>query len=139
MKKAVFTTAALAIGASLVGGSAVAATGTAKAPAHEAGPLGLMSQTEVAPAIVPAADTVMRVAKQGSLTKGSAFDENQSATVTGSNKAARVSGVYLDGMGRDSSKKPAIPVKNPVGTGAVQLHPLNAPTSAGIGSLLGQG
>ncbi|WP_256255752.1 hypothetical protein [Streptomyces sp. MUSC 14] len=139
MKKAVFTTAALAIGASLVGGSAVAATGTAKAPAHEAGPLGLMSQTEVAPAIVPAADTVMRVAKQGSLTKGSAFDENQSGTVTGTNKAARVSGVYLDGMGRDSGKKPAIPVKNPVGTGSVQLHPLNAPTSAGIGSLLSQG
>ncbi|KOV59392.1 hypothetical protein [Streptomyces sp. MMG1121] len=139
MKKAVFTTAALAIGASLVGGSAVAASGTAKAPAHETGALGLVSQTDVAPAIVPAADTVMRVAKQGNLTKGSAFDENQSATVTGTNKAARVSGVYLDGMGRGSSKKPAIPVKNPVGTGSVQLHPLNSPTSAGLGSLLSQG
>jgi hypothetical protein len=139
MKKAVFTTAALAIGASLVGGSAVAASATAKAPEHETGPLGLMSQAEVTPAIVPAADTVMRVAKQGNLTKGSAFDENQSSTVTGTNKAARASGVYLDGMGRDSSKKPAIPVKNPAGTGSVQLHPLNAPTSAGLGSLLSQG
>ncbi|MEU9476683.1 hypothetical protein [Streptomyces sp. NPDC048191] len=139
MKKAVLTTATLAIGVSLVGGSAVAASGTAKAPAHETEPLGLISQTEVTPAIVPAADTVMRVAKQGNLTKGSAFDENQSARVTGTNKAARVSGVYLDGMGRDSSKKPAIPVKNPVGTGSVQLHPLKGPTSVGLGSLLNQG
>ncbi|MEU1402289.1 hypothetical protein ABZ471_07960 [Streptomyces sp. NPDC005728] len=135
MKKAVFTTAALAIGASLVGGSAVAASG-AKTPAHETGPLGLMSQPEVTPALVPAADTVMRVARQGSITRGSAFDENQAAKVSGTNKAAKISGVYLDGMGRSNAKKPAIPVKNPVGTGAVQLHPLNGPTSAGLGSLL---
>ncbi|WP_369389310.1 hypothetical protein AB5J72_18180 [Streptomyces sp. CG1] len=139
MKKAVFTTAALAIGASLVGGSAVAASAATKAPARETGPLGLMSQTEVAPALVPAADTVMRVAKQGSLTKGNAFDQNQASTVTGTNKAAKVSGVYLDGMGRGSNKKPAIPLKNPVGTGAVQIHPLNGPTSAGLGSLFNQG
>ncbi|GHD99151.1 hypothetical protein [Streptomyces alanosinicus] len=138
MKKAVFTTAALAIGASLVGGSAVAASAATKAPASGTGPLGLMSQTEVTPALVPAADTVMRVAKQGSLTKGSAFDQNQSSTVTGTNKAAKVSGVYLDGMGRPGAKKPAIPLKNPVGTGSVQLHPLNGPTSAGLGSLLNQ-
>ncbi|MFJ9814566.1 hypothetical protein ACIRU3_04710 [Streptomyces sp. NPDC101151] len=134
MKKAVFTTAALAIGAGLVGGSAVAASAAAK-PAHETGPLGLVSQTEVTPAIVPAADTVMRVARNGNITKGSAFDEQQASTVTGKNKAARLSGVYLDGMGADSAKKPAIPVKNPVGTGAVQVHPLNGPTSAGLGSL----
>ncbi|MER6028322.1 hypothetical protein [Streptomyces sp. NPDC001851] len=140
MKKAVFTTAALAIGASLVGGSAVAASAAGKAPARETtGPLGLMSQTEVTPALVPAADTVMRVAKQGSLTKGSAFDENQASSVTGKNKAAKISGVYLDGMGRSTNKKPAIPVKNPLGTGSVQLHPLNGPTSAGVGSLLNQG
>ncbi|MFF7351662.1 MULTISPECIES: hypothetical protein [Streptomyces] len=139
MKKAVFTTAALAIGASLVGGSAVAASAAGKAPASETGPLGLMSQTEVTPALVPAADTVMRVAKQGNLTKGSAFDQNQASTVTGKNKAAKISGVYLDGMGRSTNKKPAIPVKNPLGTGAVQVHPLNGPTSAGLGSLLNQG
>ncbi|MCC5477270.1 hypothetical protein ACFV2N_30195 [Streptomyces sp. NPDC059680] len=139
MKKAVFTTAALAIGAGLVGGSAVAASAATKAPAHEnTGPLGLMSQTEVTPALVPAADTVMRVAKQGNITKGSAFDESQSSTVTGKNKAAKISGVYLDGMGRSSNKKPAIPVKNPLGTGAVQVHPLNGPTSAGVGSLFNQ-
>jgi hypothetical protein len=139
MKKAVFTTAALAIGAGLVGGSAVAASAVTKAPAHEnTGPLGLMSQTDVAPALVPAADTVMRVAKQGNLTKGSAFDA-QSSTVTGKNKAAKVSGVYLDGMGRAGNKKPAIPVKNPLGSGSVQVHPLNGPTSAGVGSLLNQG
>lgn len=138
MKKAVFTTAALAIGAGLVGGSAVAASAATKAPAPQTGPLGLMSQTEVTPALVPAADTVMRVAKQGNLTKGSAFDA-QSSTVTGKNKAARVSGVYLDGMGRSSNKKPAIPVKNPLGSGSVQLHPLNGPTSSGVGSLLNQG
>ncbi|MEU5536381.1 hypothetical protein [Streptomyces sp. NPDC020362] len=138
MKKAVFTTAALAIGAGLVGGSAVAASAAAKTPAHETGPLGLMSQTEVTPALVPAADTVMRVARNGNVTKGSAFDQSQSSTVTGTNKAAKISGVYLDGMGRNSAKKPAIPVKNPVGTGAVQLHPLNGPTSAGLGSLLNQ-
>ncbi|GGU74386.1 hypothetical protein GCM10010260_02770 [Streptomyces filipinensis] len=139
MKKAVFTTAALAIGASLVGGSAVAASAAGKAPASETGPLGLMSQTEVTPALVPAADTVMRVAKQGNLTKGSAFDTNQASTVTGKNKAAKISGVYLDGMGRSTNKKPAIPVKNPLGTGSVQVHPLNGPTSAGLGSLLNQG
>ncbi|MEU9989633.1 hypothetical protein ACFZCP_31375 [Streptomyces sp. NPDC007971] len=138
MKKAVFTTAALAIGAGLVGGSAVTASAAAQAPAHETGPLGLMSQTEVTPALVPAADTVMRVARNGNVTKGSAFDQNQSSTVTGTNKAAKISGVYLDGMGRNSGKKPAIPVKNPVGTGAVQVHPLNGPTSAGLGSLLNQ-
>ncbi|MEV5879362.1 hypothetical protein AB0L75_35095 [Streptomyces sp. NPDC052101] len=138
MKKAVFTTAALAIGASLVGGSAVAASAATKAPVRETGPLGLMSQTEVTPALVPAADTVMRVAKQGNLTKGNAFDQNQASAVTGTYKPARVSGVYLDGMGRGSTKKPAIPLKNPVGTGSVQLHPLNGPTSAGLGSLLNQ-
>lgn len=136
MKKAVFTTAALAIGAGLVGGSAVAASATAKGPAHETGPLGLMSQTEVTPALVPAADTVMRVARKGNITSGSAFDENQASKVTGTYKPARVSGVYLDGMGRAGNKKPAIPVKNPLGTGSVQLHPLNGPTSAGVGGLL---
>ncbi|KUN83366.1 hypothetical protein AQJ66_19220 [Streptomyces bungoensis] len=128
MKKAVFTTAALAIGAGLVGGSAAAASAAA-APAGTTGPLGLVSQTEVTPAVVPAADTVTRLARQGNVTQGSAFDEK---------KPAKISGVYLDGMGRGSGKKPAVPVKNPVGTGAFQLHPLNAPTSAGLGSLLDQ-
>ncbi|KUM93824.1 hypothetical protein AQI88_25075 [Streptomyces cellostaticus] len=121
-----------------MGGSAVAASAAAKAPVSETGPLGLMSQTEVTPALVPAADTVMRVARQGNLTKGSAFDETQSTTISGTNKAAKISGVYLDGMGHNTGKKPAIPVKNPVGTGSVQLHPLSGPTSAGLGGLLNQ-
>jgi hypothetical protein len=132
MKKAVFTTAALAIGVGLVGGSAVAASAAGKGGpvAGETGPLGLMSQTEVAPAIVPAADTVTRLAREGNLTKGSAFDEK---------KPGKISGVYLDGMGRSSAKKPDIPVHNPVGPGEFQLHPLNAPTSAGLGSMLNRG
>lgn len=139
MKKAVFTTAALAIGVSLVGGSAAAASAAGKAPARQAtDPLGLMSQTEVTPAVVPAADTVMRVARTGNITKGSAFDERQASAVTGTYKPARISGVYLDGMGHGSSTKPAVPLKNPVGTGAVQLHPMNGPTSAGLGSLFNQ-
>jgi hypothetical protein len=138
MRKAVFTTAALAIGAGLVGGSAVAASAAGKGPVGTTGPLGLMSQTEVAPAIVPAADTVTRLARNGNLTKGSAFDK-ESSSVSGKYKPAKISGVYLDGVGHDSSKKPALPVKNPVGTGAVQLRPLNAPTSAGLGSLLNHG
>ncbi|ANP55169.1 hypothetical protein AVL59_41260 [Streptomyces griseochromogenes] len=121
-----------------MGGSAVAASAAGKAPAHQTGPLGLMSKTDVTPALVPAADTVMRVARKGSLTKGSAFDEQQSARVSGTYKPARISGVYLDGMGHSSSTKPAVPVKNPVGTGSVQLHPLNGPTSAGLGGLLNQ-
>ncbi|WP_260463412.1 hypothetical protein [Streptomyces sp. TRM72054] len=130
MKKAVFTTAALAVGAGLVGGSAVAASAADKAPVRETGPLGLMSQTEMAPAIVPAADTVTRLARNGNITKGSAFDEK---------KAGKVSGVYLDGFDRGNAKKPAIPVKNPVGTGEFQVRPLNAPTSAGLGSLFNRG
>ena len=63
MRKAVFTTAALAIGAGLVGGSAAAAS-AANGPVGTTGPLGLMSKTEVAPALVPAADTVTRLARK---------------------------------------------------------------------------
>ncbi|MFE9449279.1 hypothetical protein [Streptomyces sp. NPDC006739] len=98
-----------------------------------------MSQTDVAPALVPAADTVTRLARNGNLAKGSAFDQKQSTKISGSYKPAKVSGVYLDGMGASGGKKPALPVKNPVGTGSFQLHPLNAPTSAGLGNLLNQG
>ena len=55
MKKAIFTTAALAIGAGLVGGSAVAASAATPpaAPAASGGLLGLMSPTKVTPAVVP--------------------------------------------------------------------------------------
>ena len=75
MKKAVFTTAALAIGAGLVGGSAVAASAATAAPAPSAGVLGLMSPTKVTPAVVPAADVVTRIARDGKIANGSAFDE----------------------------------------------------------------
>jgi hypothetical protein len=137
MRKAVFTTAALAIGAGLVGGSAAAASAAA-GPVGTTGPLGLMSQSEVTPAIVPAADAVTRLARTSRLAQGSAFEKKQTPSVSGSYKPARISGVYLDGMGPNSETKPAIPVKNPVGEGAVQLRPLKAPTSAGLGSLLNQ-
>jgi len=93
MKKAIFTTAALAIGAGLVGGS----------------------------------DVVSRLARNGKLANGSAFDKQ---------KTPGVSGVYLDGMDPNASKKPTIPVRNPAGNGVVQVHPLQAPTSTGLGSLL---
>ncbi|MGW3120138.1 hypothetical protein ACWDBW_23845 [Streptomyces sp. NPDC001107] len=129
MKKAIFTTAALAIGAGLVGGSAVAASAATPpaAPASSGGLLGLMSPTKVTPAVVPAADVVSRLARNGKLANGSAFDKQ---------KTPGVSGVYLDGMDPNASKKPTIPVKNPAGNGVVQVHPLQAPTSAGLGTLL---
>ena len=128
MKKAVFTTAALAIGAGLVGGSAAAAT-AATAPAPSAGLLGVMSPTKVTPAVVPAADVVTRIARDGKITNGSAFDEKPTGGA---------SGVYLDGMDPNAAKKPTIPVHNPAGRGEVQVHPLQAPTAAGLGSLLGK-
>jgi hypothetical protein len=128
MKKAVFTTAALAIGAGLVGGSAVAASAAAT-PAPAAGLLGLMSPTKVTPAVVPAADVVTHLARNGKLANGSAFDEK---------RPEGGSGVYLDGMDPNASKKPTIPVKNPAGRGDVQVHPLQAPTAVGLGSLLGK-
>ncbi|MEV1078552.1 hypothetical protein AB0I98_09920 [Streptomyces sp. NPDC050211] len=126
MKKAVFTTAALAIGAGLVGGSAAAASaagGSGTTPA----PLGLMSPTKVSPAVVPAADTVTQLVREGGIGKGSAFDKNNSGGM---------SGIYLDGMDPDAAKKPTIPVKNPAGKGSVQVHPLHAPTAAGLGTML---
>ncbi|MFV8187797.1 hypothetical protein LXH13_15130 [Streptomyces spinosirectus] len=129
MKKAVFTTAALAIGAGLVGGSAVAASAATAAPAPSAGVLGLMSPTKVTPAVVPAADVVTRIARDGKIANGSAFDEKPSGGA---------SGVYLDGMDPNAAKKPTIPVNNPAGRGSVQVHPLQAPTAAGLGSLLGK-
>jgi len=124
MKKAVFTTAALAIGAGLVGGSAAAAVA---AGGSGSGPLGLMSPTKVTPAVVPAADTVARLASDGGIAKGSAFDKN---------KSGGMSGVYLDGMDPDTAKRPTIPVKNPAGSGTVQVRPLQAPTASGLGTLL---
>lgn len=126
MKKAVFTTAALAIGAGLVGGSAAAAV-AAGGSGSPAGPLGLMSPTKVTPAVVPAADTVGRLARDGGIAKGSAFDKKQSGGM---------SGVYLDGMDPDAAKRPTIPVKNPAGSGTVQVRPLQAPTASGLGTLL---
>ncbi|SDO40052.1 hypothetical protein SAMN04487981_110241 [Streptomyces sp. cf386] len=133
MKKAVFTTAALAIGAGLVGGSAVsaaAATGSSTGGSGvAASPLGLVSPSKVSPAILPAADTVTRLARDGSIAKGSAFDKN-------SKNAGGLSGVYLDGMDPDAVKRPTIPVKNPAGSGSVQVRPLKAPTAAGFGSFL---
>ncbi|WP_247197075.1 hypothetical protein [Streptomyces sp. GESEQ-35] len=127
MKKAVFTTAALAIGAGLVGGSAVAASATGGTGINTSPLGGLMSPTKVTPAVVPAADTVTRLAREGQIGKGSAFDENASGGM---------SGIYLDGMDPSANKKPTIPVKNPAGKGSVQVHPLQAPTSAGLGTLL---
>lgn len=128
MKKAVFTTAALAIGAGLVGGSAVAASAAVGGGSGLPGsPLGLMSPTKVTPAVVPAADTVTRLARDGGIAKGTAFDKNSTSPM---------SGVYLDGMDPDAAKKPTIPVKNPAGSGSVQVRPLKAPTAAGLGTLL---
>ncbi|MEV6170574.1 hypothetical protein AB0L99_20385 [Streptomyces sp. NPDC051954] len=126
MKKAVFTTAALAIGAGLVGGSAAAAS-AAGGTGINTSPLGLMSPTKVTPAVVPAADAVTRLAREGQIGKGSAFDQNASGGM---------SGIYLDGMDPSADKKPTIPVKNPAGKGSVQVHPLQAPTAAGLGTLL---
>ena len=126
MKKAVFTTAALAIGAGLVGGSAVAASAAGGGPGSTAGPLGLMSPTKVSPAVLPATDVVTRLAKEGKVANGTAFDQ----------KSGSVSGIYLDGMDPNAAKRPTIPVKNPAGSGSVEVHPLTAPTSAGLGSLL---
>lgn len=126
MKKAVFTTAALAIGAGLVGGSAAAAS-AAGGSGISTSPLGLMSPTKVTPAVVPAADVVTRLAREGQIAKGSAFDKNSSGGM---------SGIYLDGMDPDAAKRPTIPVKNPAGRGTVQVHPLQAPTASGLGTLL---
>ncbi|MEY9991462.1 hypothetical protein ABIE67_003494 [Streptomyces sp. V4I8] len=126
MKKAVFTTAALAIGAGLVGGSAAAAV-AAGGSGISTSPLGLMSPTKVTPAVVPAADVVTRLARDGGVAKGSAFDKN---------KSGGMSGVYLDGMDPNAAKRPTIPVKNPAGSGEVQVRPLHAPTAAGLGTLL---
>ncbi|MFD9819059.1 hypothetical protein [Streptomyces violascens] len=129
MKKAIFTTAALAIGAGLVGGSAVAASAATPlaVPTRSGGVLGLVSPTKVTPAVVPAADVVSRLARTGKIANGSAFDQK---------KTPGASGVYLDGMDPNASEKATIPVKNPAGNGVVQVHPLQAPTSAGLGSLL---
>ncbi|MFJ8631540.1 hypothetical protein [Streptomyces sp. NPDC093568] len=128
MKKAVFTTAALAIGAGLVGGSAVAASAATGGSGSSSGPLGLVSPTHVSPAVVPAADVVTRLARDGGVAKGSAFDKKS--------PGQPMSGIYLDGMDPDAAKKPTIPVKNPAGSGSVQVRPLKAPTAAGIGTLL---
>ncbi|MGW0732868.1 hypothetical protein [Streptomyces sp. NPDC002851] len=127
MKKAVFTTAALAIGAGLVGGSA-AASAAAESSGNSAGPLGLVSPTKVTPAVVPATDVVTELASNGQIAKGSAFDKKK--------PGQPVSGIYLDGMDPTAAEKPTIPVKNPAGSGTVQVRPLKAPTAAGLGSLL---
>lgn len=129
MKKAVFTTAALAIGAGLVGGSAAAAA-AAGGSGISTNPLGgLVSPTKVTPAVVPAADAVSRLARDGGIAKGSAFDKSNKSAVG-------MSGVYLDGMDPDAAKRPTIPVKNPAGSGSVQVRPLKAPTAAGLGTFL---
>ncbi|MEJ8669389.1 hypothetical protein WKI71_15995 [Streptomyces sp. MS1.AVA.1] len=86
-----------------------------------------MSPTKVTPAVVPAADTVARLASDGGIAKGSAFDKKNSGGM---------SGVYLDGMDPDAAKRPTIPVKNPAGSGTVQVRPLQAPTASGLGTLL---
>ncbi|MDF3140204.1 MULTISPECIES: hypothetical protein [unclassified Streptomyces] len=127
MKKAVFTTAALAIGAGLVGGSAAAASAAGGSGISTSPLAGLMSPTKVSPAVLPAADAVTRLAREGGVAKGSAFDKN---------KSGGMSGIYLDGMDPQAAKKPTIPVKNPAGSGEVQVHPLHAPTAAGLGTLL---
>ncbi|GGU41413.1 hypothetical protein [Streptomyces violascens] len=131
MKKAIFATAALAIGAGLVGGSAVAASAATPlaVPTGSGGVLGLVSPAKVTPAVVPAADVASRLARTGKIANGSAFDQKETPGV---------SGVYLDGVDPNASKKATIPVKNPAGNGVVQVHPLQAPTSAGLGSLLGK-
>jgi hypothetical protein len=128
MKKAIFTTAALAIGAGLVGGSAAAASAVTGGSGISTSPLGLVSPTHVSPAVVPAADAVTRLARDGGVAKGSAFDKR--------NPGQPMSGIYLDGMDPDAAKKPTIPVKNPAGSGSVQVRPLKAPTAAGLGTLL---
>ncbi|MER5943395.1 MULTISPECIES: hypothetical protein [unclassified Streptomyces] len=128
MKKAVFTTAALAIGAGLVGGSAVAASAIGGGSGLSTSPLGLMSPTKVTPAVVPAADVVTGLARDGGIAKGSAFDKKS--------PEQPMSGIYLDGMDPDAARQPTIPVKNPAGSGSVQVRPLKAPTSAGLGTLL---
>ena len=127
MKKAVFTTAALAIGAGLVGGSAAAAVAAGGSGVSTSPIGGLMSPTKVTPAVVPAADVVTRLARDGGVAKGSAFDKN---------KSGGMSGVYLDGMDPNAAKRPTLPVKNPAGSGEVQIHPLHAPTATGLGTLL---
>ncbi|MBT2676374.1 hypothetical protein J7E95_37450 [Streptomyces sp. ISL-14] len=86
-----------------------------------------MSPTKVSPAVLPAADAVTRLAREGGVAKGSAFDKN---------KSGGMSGIYLDGMDPNAAKKPTIPVKNPAGSGTVQVRPLQAPTAAGLGTLL---
>ncbi|MFH0519521.1 hypothetical protein ACHBTE_20405 [Streptomyces sp. M41] len=88
-----------------------------------------MSPTKVTPAVVPATDVVSRLARDGGITKGSAFEKS-------SKSAVGVSGVYLDGVDPDAAKRPTIPVKNPAGKGTVQVHPLKAPTAAGLGTFL---
>jgi hypothetical protein len=129
MKKAVFTTAALAIGASLVGGSAVAASAATAPVASNTGLLGLLPPAKVAPAMVPGGETVARLANEGKVTNGSAFDRNHA--VSGTNKAAGLSGVYLDGMDPNAAGRPTLPLHNPAGSGAVQVHPMQAPTAVG--------
>ncbi|WP_106432709.1 hypothetical protein [Streptomyces zinciresistens] len=86
-----------------------------------------MSPTKVSPAVLPATDAVTRLASEGGVAKGTAFDNKNSAGL---------SGIYLDGMDPKAAERPTIPVKNPAGSGSVQVHPLKAPTSAGLGSLL---
>ncbi|QOV41050.1 hypothetical protein IM697_07595 [Streptomyces ferrugineus] len=87
-----------------------------------------MSPTKVSPAVVPAADVVTGLARDGGITKGSAFDKK--------GPGQPMSGIYLDGMDPDAAQKPTIPVKNPAGSGSVQVRPLKAPTAAGLGTLL---
>ncbi|MFC8242532.1 hypothetical protein [Streptomyces chartreusis] len=129
MKKAVLTTAALAIGAGLVGGSAAAASAATAGSGKSTSPLGgLVSPTKVTPAVVPATDVVTRLARDGGVAKGSAFDKRS--------PGQPMSGIYLDGMDPNAVKKPTIPVKNPAGSGSVQVRPLKAPTAAGLGTLL---
>lgn len=128
MKKAVLTTAALAIGAGLVGGSAAAASAAAEGSGNSA---------VLARARVPdqgdsgdraMADTVTQLASNGQIAKGSAFDKKK--------PGQPVSGIYLDGLDPTAAKKPTIPVKNPAYSGSVQVRPLQAPTATGLGSLL---
>ncbi|MFC5217175.1 hypothetical protein [Streptomyces coerulescens] len=128
MKKAVFTTAALAIGAGLVGGSAAAASAATEGSGISTSPLGLVSPAKVSPAVGPAADVVTGLARDGRLANGSGFEKRKPGEL--------MSGVYLDGMDPSAARKPTIPVENPVGTGSVQVRPLKAPTAAGLGTML---
>lgn len=122
MKKAVFSTAALAIGMGLVGGAAASASA---APVGDA--VGLLSATELTPSVLPAADAMERLSEGGGLTKGNSFDGMRSGNI---------SGVYLDsGPTMPGATKPDVPFNNPVGKGDLMVHPLNAPGAAGLGAL----